>query len=277
MQIFFVGGTPKSGTTWVQRALDLHSKIVCSGEGHFQEFIFKPILDMYRAYNIKLTAVAELVYESKPFHQRVSDQDALSTMRQIAERILLRRTGPDTEAVGDKTPGYIYTLRDLDLVFPSMLFIAVMRDPRDAAASRLHHAARTYDPQALDRETTLWTEVVQSSAKGWMNAYERSRNFSRDNPERILFVRYEDLVAEPVVHFERVFDFLKVATEPGEVEAIAWQSRFEAFSGRKPGVEDRSSFYRKGITGDWRNVLDDASEAAIRAVCADGMRAFGYT
>ncbi len=41
-QLFFIAGAPKSGTTWVQRLLDAHPEIVCSGEGHFANKIAPP-------------------------------------------------------------------------------------------------------------------------------------------------------------------------------------------------------------------------------------------
>src|SRR5205085_9996190 len=36
-QIFFVGGTMKSGTTWLQLLLDAHPQVSCNGEGHFTD------------------------------------------------------------------------------------------------------------------------------------------------------------------------------------------------------------------------------------------------
>ena len=42
-QIFFIGGTAKSGTTWVQLLLDAHPEVSCNGEGHFLDNL-KPAL-----------------------------------------------------------------------------------------------------------------------------------------------------------------------------------------------------------------------------------------
>jgi hypothetical protein len=36
-QLFFVGGAPKSGTTWLQLMLNGHPEISCTGEGHFPD------------------------------------------------------------------------------------------------------------------------------------------------------------------------------------------------------------------------------------------------
>ena len=35
-QLFFVGGAPRSGTTWLQQLLDCHPDICCRGEGLFR-------------------------------------------------------------------------------------------------------------------------------------------------------------------------------------------------------------------------------------------------
>ena len=37
-QLFFVGGAPRSGTTWVQHILDSHPDVSCRGEGTFPAF-----------------------------------------------------------------------------------------------------------------------------------------------------------------------------------------------------------------------------------------------
>jgi hypothetical protein len=36
-QLFFVGGAPRSGTTWLQHVLDSHPAVSCRGEGLFQQ------------------------------------------------------------------------------------------------------------------------------------------------------------------------------------------------------------------------------------------------
>ena len=42
-QLFFVGGAPRSGTTWVQQILDHHPEVSCRGEALFQHRLAEPL------------------------------------------------------------------------------------------------------------------------------------------------------------------------------------------------------------------------------------------
>ncbi len=276
MQIFFVGGTPKSGTTWVQRALDLHPEVTCSGEGHYHEYIIKPMFDMLVPYNNKKNFVKDIVYEGESYQPDLTQEIIRDSARSMIEYMLTQRALSSTRVVGDKTPGNVYVLRDLHIIFQDMLSIIVMRDPRDVAVSRLYHVYRSHDKEVLTRGSALRSEVVKASAKGWANAFVRSRNFSQDYSDRVLFVKYEEMSTNPVVVMQRMFNFLRVTSNAELIAHIVEASRFEAFSNRKPGVEDRASFYRKGTVGDWANELEPEAVRTITNVCAEGMQALGY-
>lgn len=277
MQYFFIGGAPKSGTTWVQRAVDSHPEIVCSGEGHFHEFIIKPMLEMYKSYNRKLEAVGQIVYEGRPYYPLITLDEMIQGARKAIIDVMSRRLRPEARALGDKTPTYAFVVRDLNMIFPDMSFIFVVRDPRDVAASRLNHAWRTHSTEALDRASKLYRDVVNASAENWVRAHERCSSFACAHPDRILFVRYEDLLGDSAAHLKRAFDFLKVETSPRQLDAIVAQSSFETLAGgRKSGVEDKTSFYRKGVRGDWPNALDGWAIEAVTSACRRGMEAMGY-
>jgi hypothetical protein len=42
-QLFFVGGAPRSGTTWLQLLLDSHPEVSCRGEGLFWKALAEPL------------------------------------------------------------------------------------------------------------------------------------------------------------------------------------------------------------------------------------------
>lgn len=69
-------------------------------------------------------------------------------------------------------------------------------------------------------------------------------------------VRYEELVADPGTAFRRLLAACGLGITDAQLRAILAGADFRARSGRPRGVEDRTSYYRKGIVGDWRNHLD---------------------
>jgi hypothetical protein len=47
--------------------------------------------------------------------------------------------------------------------------------------------------------------------------------------------------------------------------------------GRDRGEEDLGSHIRRGITGEWREVLDGTSKARAWAIAGSALEMFGYT
>lgn len=70
----------------------------------------------------------------------------------------------------------------------------------------------------------------------------------------ITYVRYEDLRTNGPQELQRIVQQLanhSISLE--KAEAIVDEFSFARQAGRKPGQEDKNSFLRKGIVGDWRN------------------------
>jgi hypothetical protein len=274
---FFVGGPPKSGTTWVQRTLDLHPEIVCSGEGHMHEYIAHPMAQMFREYNAKLTTVGNVVYEGQPYCPPVSYDEQFRMIRAVMEILMKRRSKPGVRMIGDKTPANGKVLDDFDRFFPGLKYISVQRDPRDVAASRLGHALRSGFAEAADRDSDFHMDVVRAAMEDWMLIFRRVASYAGHRPGKVAYTRYEDLLADPGGEISRVFDFLGVSTPPELLADIVARSSFEAFSGgRRPGDERKDSFYRKGVAGDWRNTLSEKALAHVAAVCGEAAAQAGY-
>ncbi len=117
---------------------------------------------------------------------RLSSRGGRVTLRSI--RSTLHTILPWARVVGDKYPGYIFNLDRL-AAHPELKPIVIVRDCRDVVAS------------ALNMARTEWksTSFAQSldTARKVANRWAEAVAFQERNAERILAIRYEDLVTRP--------------------------------------------------------------------------------
>lgn len=100
----------------------------------------------------------------------------------------------------------------------------------------------------------------------WDQALEYWKQ-SKENPERVLFLRYEDMKEKPGVHLRQLADFLNCPfsadeEECGLVEEILKLTSFDNMSnlevnknGALANGMAKNAFFRRGEVGDWKNLL----------------------
>ncbi|MFL5298056.1 MAG: sulfotransferase domain-containing protein [Phenylobacterium sp.] len=273
MNIFFACGAPKSGTTWLQRVLDAHPEVCCSGEGHFIQRFSAPIAKSVNAYNRELVAVASQVYEGEPYYQPVGQPEFDALIRDFILGRLSARAGPQTRWIGDKTPTYTRHLEQLNRLFPGAKVIHIVRDPRDVAVSRMAHSRRAGAGAATTPGSEEHRLTLEGAVRMWREAVSAVDAFAAAHPGQTHELRYRDLHTDPIGEIGRLFGFLGAPAPRVLVQRIAAQTSFKALSGRAPGEEDASSFLRKGLPDDWRSGLDEASARFVTDECGELMRA----
>jgi hypothetical protein len=90
-------------------------------------------------------------------------------------------------------------------------------------------------------------------------------------------VRYEDLLVRPNEEVKRLLGFLGVDTDERLVEHCVSSASFERLSrGRRRGQEDPSSFYRKGVAGDWKYLFDEHDKQIYKEEAGELLIKLGY-
>lgn len=277
MQYFFVTGCPKSGTTWLQMLLDAHPNVVCSGEGAFFERLIQPITDIRAKYNDYMSYANKAVYGGSGFYDQVPFDEIREPLREIVFKLMTKRAGANTLAVGDKTPRHNHFLNSMHTIFPEAKFINIVRHPYDVAVSKLFHALRAGRNEALDPNSDTRAMMVEQAGEDWATVQQRVQTFNAARPGLLIEVRYEDLIEDPVREVARLFRHLDVNDDEATAQAAVDMASFEKLSGGRPqGTEDKRSFFRKGVAGDWKTELEPEMARLITQSCKPLMQQYGY-
>jgi hypothetical protein len=95
--------------------------------------------------------------------------------------------------------------------------------------------------------------------------------------DRYAEVRYEDLLAHPEREMARLLSFLGAASDEESAGRCVDAASFERLSrGRARGEEDPSSFFRKGVAGDWRDAFTERDRRVFEEEAGDLLEKLGY-
>src|SRR5699024_6736438 len=89
-------------------------------------------------------------------------------------------------------------------------------------------------------------------------------------------VSYEELLSHPEVAIGRVVEGLTGANDNALALLAAQRWSFSQSTGRRQGEEDRSSFERKGVAGDWLNYFNREAGEVFDAHAGETLVKLGY-
>jgi hypothetical protein len=308
--VFFILGQQKSGTTWLMQILDSHPEILCRGEGRFfgadwrQESVKR--IDSKRPpsslYNAVLDAEYLKLWIERSVWSRNDDADEhLANLTRMAIDYFLMGELSKTSGriVGDKSPLLTpETIKEIARIYPEAKIIHIIRDGRDAAVSAVHHSwnfgkirkgaeasakritHRKRDPHEMRNmgESIFAEGQLRKFAAEWS---ARVSSTVEDGPtlpgNGYVEVRYEDLLTRPEEEVRRLLEFLRAEASEKTVKRCVNAASFEKLSkGRTRGQEDPTSFFRKGIAGDWSNVFTEQDKVLFKKEAGDLLIQLGY-
>ena len=278
-QIFFVGGAEKSGTSWLQRLLDLHPEVSCGGESHFALSLLPALRKALEDHNLFV-----LDKNQNPFLHQLGETHPLFDYNDVVYLLataisltfIKQIRGRSPTAIGERTTANARVFSGLTKLYPGAKCVHIVRDPRDAAVSSYHHA-RWFAPPELRSQMLSKPDYVLHYLDVWNETIVRALAYAEQYPDRYFEFRYEDLIERTAPTLAGVFRFLGVDHSEEIAERCARAASFEKLSGgRARGQENAESFFRKGVAGDWRNHLDAPTNDQVIAKVGTLMRRFRY-
>ena len=277
---------PKSGNTWVRAivtALGVHPHLF-----HVDQL-------SSGAQPFGLVAAGSL-YGLDP---RWLDQSELGVLRNALIRIADDRADRSEERTGPEGVSAPYLRKTHEVrragegvtePFPveaTRAAILVVRDPRDVACSFAPFFGVDLDGavegMGSDRGNVEGSPVLSRTAQPWGTWSTHTLSWlSPDVPFPVHLVRYEDLKVDAVATLGPVFDAIGMGCTRDELAAAVDRVRFdrladaEAERGFRETSVKTDRFFRRGVSGGWRDELTDDQVAAIEADHAEVMERLGY-
>jgi|GEM_PF-288369 hypothetical protein len=270
--IFFVTGRSKSGTTWMASLLNSHPSLFCDtneNSAFHQDSEVKYFEDWPRLLH--------------PQAAEFFDKRSLDLARNgLIASLCTRVDKLSAQKLGDKTPRQ--DIRRILKAFPKAQAVVMLRDYRDVCVSLAFHAYRANDgawqgffqgPEldALDNQFLI-DNLQNYESHCDLETYTA---LSKEHSTQVKIVRFENLKTSTQETCREVLQFLGVSTAEEYVQKCLAENTFEKLSGgREAGESDDTSFFRKGVTGDWKKHFSAENVEVFKRIAGKTLIAAGY-
>ncbi|XP_037442147.1 cytosolic sulfotransferase 12-like [Triticum dicoccoides] len=182
----------------------------------------------------------------------------------------------------------VYVCRD-----PKDAFVSVWLFAKKTAAAAAAEAANDDEPRpvptpfGMEEAFELLCDGRCPGGPQWphvLSYWEASRRW----PERVLFLRYEEMLGDPVGNVRKLAEFMGCAFSEEEEAAGVARDIVELCSigalknveANKSGAQNyvrNEAFFRKGVAGDWSNHMTPEMAALLDGVVEDALQGSGFS
>ncbi|XP_015060248.1 cytosolic sulfotransferase 12-like [Solanum pennellii] len=146
--------------------------------------------------------------------------------------------------------------------------VYLCRNPRDTFISMWHFAnnliVHQEDTKSIEEMFDLFCEGASLYGPFWNHVLDYWKQ-SIENPQKVIFLMYEEIKKKPKIELKRLAEFLECPfsieeENSGVVDDILKMCSFENLrnlevnsNGKLPTGEEYKIFFRRGEVGDWKN------------------------
>jgi len=276
--IIWLASYPKSGNTWLRLFLkayaqddDKNFSINKKSDDTFNVEIF-PNLSNFQSMKIQCNGFQNIVENWINAQKFINSKSKLNFI---------------------KTHNALCTINNFKFTDKSNTLggIYIVRDPRDVAVSFGHHIGKSFeeivdnmiDEKFMISESSFVQKGFDSTMLStWSNHFNSWKNYDLN---KILIIKYEDLVKNTYDEFSRVVKFLNKLCNL-EINSSKILKSIELTSFEKLQLLERSlgfdektksqNFFRKGEVGSWKNELNRDLSRKIEKSFENEMITLGY-
>ena len=290
--ILWLASYPKSGNTWVRTIL---AQIL------YSNFDSEKVIETSKKIRL---------YPSKKDFLELDEDFKLSIYPPEKKKVILDKTISNWDISQNKinlnneinifkTHNMLckIPLKDKEYAFTNIKntigVIHVVRDPRNVITSLINHFSFESEEQAINFLTNenqtigLEDNLIPQILSSWSNHFMSWKRFPKNNH----LIRYEDLIQNPKIEIERLFEFLKnffkVTITKDDINKIILNSSFENLKKLETkGLFDENAiskktgniknFFNLGKENDWKKLIQTKTSNQIEKNFQNEMKVLGY-
>lgn len=266
-EVIFIGGTPKSGTTWVERIINSHPDALSIGENNFFGWPSVEIFEkLMRSDPPPWFATG--VRQSPPFWSSLSMMmagRASSTLLQLA-------AAANVSCVADKTPSYAKNLNMIFATLPQAKYIHCIRNPLDIMVSRFFHEQKLLinspDLSMLpeDNNLRMYVRNFDASKPSHGKMFHNNRLFqwalqqtisdiripeSNELLQNIMFIKYEDLINKFNDTVSNLFRFISLPVSCELINDVQERNSIGYYKSGNNLFRADADFFRSGLSNQY--------------------------
>lgn len=156
---------------------------------------FKLVVDVVGLQAASMVKWSSMVFEPIEIFESIRQQPR-SVHRIVWELLLRAGEQHNARVVMDKSLDSVHYANELMSLFPDMLFLNVVRDPRAQVASMNRAIIHDFD--------------TMLNAKTWVAAHRTACELMEQHPDRVLTIRYEDFLGSQEETLRKVCSFFGI-------------------------------------------------------------------
>jgi hypothetical protein len=277
--LVFIGGCPRSGTTWLQRLIASHPLVRTGQESFVIPWYVHPIAQRWKkdVKNPAPAAVGLSAYLNESQGKELIARYVWMMMDSITGNL------PPGVIFLEKTPANSLYIEEIMEYIPKAKFIHIIRDGRDVVSSLLA-ASKTWGFKPWGNLNSY------TAAKLWVRHLDAVKNSKKSVPKGQFFeLKYETLLDSPEELLEAISNFLGIEWPKDQIkEAVqrnALSSELEQRTKLAVGGEKAKKFENEGrtaaefgshSTSEKRRGLNPLQRFMVWMAARDTLKQYGY-
>ena len=274
--IIWLASYPKSGNTW------------------FRVFLTNLMNDSHQPANINDLKEATISSSRKIFDDYTGLSSADLTFEEIDQLrpgVYRMQSEESKELLFKKVHDKYYNVNEMQVLFPPEIskgVIYIIRNPLDVLVSFAYHSSKPLEKMLETVNNSSYafcssTDRLQNQLRQVLGSWsDHVKSWTEQQEIPVHIMRYEDMILDTFKTFKGAIDFIGMDFNNDKIKSAIQKSDFKILSDqeKKSGFKEKmiksTSFFRKGLIGDWKNHVDEKTKKIIISTHFEIMKKFGY-